>query len=359
LGPLVAIWSLDRFLRLVRQAYCNLHIRFSKGKIVTSTSVATYDIDANVITITVTPASILLKPAPGQYYYIYSLNRWKGWENHPFTLGSFHRPGSVELCEPSSSGDKEMAVKDISVPDSPLSSRSSWSDNAKIQSGAQSLTFWLRPIDGWTKTLRDTCLSNSNGCYKSSIIIEGPYGHAAHLHNYEHIILIAGGTGVSAVVPYIEEHIHRSESFSVDGSSSKISPRTREIDFIWSCKTPAFIHNICAKELRPALTRKDINASFFTTSAVDKRSGSAATKAIEENSGTGPFEIALNLGRPDITSTILGAARSNLSGGSGAGYLAIFVCGPAGMADEARNAVRLAMKEGCTKIEYIEEAFGW
>lgn len=325
----------------------------------TSTSRATYDKDANVIKITITPANTLLKPGPGQYYYIYTLCRWKGWENHPFTLGSYTGTGQAKSSERTLNVHKEMVSKEISVPDSPLTSRSSWSQSSVSQQEELCLTFWLRPYDGWTQSLRDTCLNNPSGCAKSKIMIEGPYGHSAHLHNYEHVVYIAGGTGISAIVPYIEEHIRRSEYADVDSITSKTSVRTRQIDFVWTCKTPALIHNICAKELRPALTRNDISASFFSTSAVHSQSKSAETDVIEGTSDARSLEIAINQGRPDITGTILQAARSNLSGGSKAGYVAVLVCGPAGMADEARSAVHLAMKEGCKKIEYVEETFGW
>jgi hypothetical protein len=329
--------------------------------IATSTSVVTYDKEADVIKIVVTPAHTLLKPRPGQYYYIYSPLTWKGWENHPFTLGSYGRPGQVNTRTATSNViNKEISVTETALPHSPATSRSSWSENENQPISSQDLIFWLRPFDGWTRGLRDRCQKSENGVANSSIMIEGPYGHAAHLHNYEHVVFIAGGTGISAVVPYIEEHIHRAESPRVDGiANPKTSLRTRQIDLFWACRTAALVHNVCAKELRPALSRNDISASFFSTSTIHTTSESKNVKEIETNDKGTSFDIEINQGRPDITGAILQAARKNIDGGSRAGRLAVLVCGPAGMADEARNAVHTAMKEGCPKIEYFEETFGW
>jgi hypothetical protein len=361
LWPLVAIWSFDRFLRLVRLAYCNLRLSFNKNMIATSTSVVSYDKAADVIKIAVTPAHTLLKPQPGQYYYIYSPLSWKGWENHPFTLGSYGRPGHVKPRSASPGMmNKEINVTETALPDSSTASRSSWSGSDRQPVVSQDLIFWLRPFDGWTRGLREKCQKAENGVAKSSIMIEGPYGHTAQLHKYEHVVFIAGGTGISAVVSYIEEHIHRSESPRVDGvANPKTYLRTRQIDLFWSCRTTAFVHDVCAKELRPALSRDDISASFFSTSAIHTTSISKQTEEIDEDENAPGFDIEINQGRPDITGTILEAGRKNVDGGSRAGRLAVLVCGPAGMADEARNAVHIAMKEGCDKLEYFEETFGW
>lgn len=97
--------------------------------------------------------------------------------------------------------------------------------------------------------------------------------------------------------------------------------------------------------------REDTRTSFYSTNSVH----STASEKLNEREET----ANINTGRPDITNMILEAARVNIAGGSKSGRLAILVCGPAGMADEARVAVERAMKEGCRGIEYIEETFGW
>ena len=41
------------------------------------------------------------------------------------------------------------------------------------------------------------------------------------------------------------------------------------------------------------------------------------------------------------------------------GRVAVFVCGPRGMANDARSAVRMATKRGDKRVDLIEETFGW
>lgn len=128
--------------------------------------------------------------------------------------------------------------------------------------------------------------------------------------------------------------------------------KTRSIELVWASRKSAFIHDLCEGELKPALGHGDIRTNFFSTSIVHSRS--ALSESASDNSG-----LSINQGRPDVTGFILAAAKTNIEGGSKAGHLAVLVCGPAGMADEARTAVHRAMNEGCRNIEYVEETFGW
>lgn len=312
-----------------------------------SSSVTTYDQDSDVIKIVVTPAHTMLSPKPGQFYYIYRPFGWKGWENHPFTLGSFTRPGQ-KMLSPLQSVDgawnKETLVSEQTS--HPISNSISSTDTTLDE--PQQLTFFIRPFDGWTKNLATLCLKDPIKPANSKILIEGPYGHSANLHNYETVLLIAGGTGASAVLPYMEEHIYR----QANGQAL----RTRQINLLLTSRKPAFIYELCKKELRPILGREDIEMEFYSTSTVHTHS--TTTAGIEKAHGR-EERVEINTGRPDITNTILEAARVNIEGGRRSGRLAILVCGPAGMADEARGAVGRAMKEGCRGIEYIEETFGW
>jgi predicted ferric reductase len=352
LWPLVAIWSFDRLLRLIRLVYCNVRVGMSKKFLQFSSSVVTYDQAADIVKIVVTPAHNLLRPKPGQFYYIYRPLGWKGWENHPFTLGSFTRPRQALQSQSQNLPDWN---KDILISEQPITptsaSNSSMDDKHDEKTGqAQQLTFWIRPFDGWTKSLANLCQNDTSNTAHSKLLIEGPYGHSANLHNYESLLLIAGGTGISAVLPYMEEHIYRQSNASKPG----MNLRTRELDLILSSRNPEFIHDLCAQELRPMISREDIDMSFYSTDVVHTKAQVAEVDKIGED-----VRVEVNKGRPDIKNAILEAARVNVAGGSRAGRLAVLVCGPAGMADEGRAAVYQAMKEGCRGIEYIEETFGW
>ncbi|QDS77776.1 hypothetical protein FKW77_005259 [Venturia effusa] len=351
LWPLVAIWSFDRFLRLVRLVYCNVRIRFSKDMLHLSSSVITYDQDSDVIRAAVVPAHTMLTPKPGQFYYLYQPLGWKGWENHPFSLGSFTRPG--QSSPPPSVSSREEEWNKEALVSGQTSNRilaTNSSADGDVVGVPQQLTFFIRPFDGWTRRLANRCLDNPSKTASSRLLIEGPYGHSSQLHNYESILLIAGGTGISANLPYMEEHIYR--------QAKGMPLRTRQMELLLAGRKPGFIHDLCAKELRPMLGKKDIKTSFFSTAVVQDYAHKENDNQIDDQ-GAGAERVDIINGRPDITNAIREAARVHMEGGSESGRLAILVCGPAGMADEARSAVAKVLKEGCKGIEYIEETFGW
>jgi ferric-chelate reductase len=361
LWPVVAIWVFDRFLRLVRLTYCNLRVA-SGGKFISTTkATATYSEAANVVKLVVSPAHSLLRPRPGQYYFVYRPLRWKGWESHPFTVGSWRDESDyvrndVYSSSASSSGDarprsiNDDKEKEGSVVNASHDSSRSNSVSKPLAASGQELIFWLRPRDGFTRELRDHCRKFDNFTSTSSILIEGPYGHHAKLHNYETVLLIAGGTGMSGIVCYIQEHIRRVKAGK--------PVRTQNIQVIFSCKQEAFIREVCAAELREAVSRDDIDFQFFSTGTQMSISSAAGSKTEAPNRGVN-VEVVVSHGRPDLGAAVSSAAQAIAEGGARAGRLAVLVCGPASMADQARKSVRRAMKEGRRNIEYIEETFGW
>ena len=116
---MVAIWGFDRAVRYARMVYCNLHVKFGKGFISTTSSTVTYSAESDLIRVEMYPASQTLKPGPGQHYYLYQPVTLRGWENHPFTMGCY--------------------------------------ENATSKEESSKLIFYIRPYDGWTRRLRDQC----------------------------------------------------------------------------------------------------------------------------------------------------------------------------------------------------------
>jgi hypothetical protein len=207
LWPVVAVWCFDRPARLVRLVYCNVHIRFNRGKIFTTRTVVSYSKGADILRLEITPNSHV-RPGPGQHYYLYQPRRWRGYENHPFTLGGWSLADEMDKTAVS-----ELKAANLSNPDFGHSS-----DNPRVSEGpgrhselSYKPIFWLRPLDGWTRRLRNECLqSPGNKLVGVDFLIEGPYGTRVPVHNYESIIFIAGGTGIAAALPYIGDLIQRS-----------------------------------------------------------------------------------------------------------------------------------------------------
>ncbi|PWY91698.1 FRE family ferric-chelate reductase [Aspergillus sclerotioniger CBS 115572] len=350
LWPAVIIWIVDRFLRLVRLVYCNIHVRLNAGyQIQRTNSSATYDPAADVIRLELTPGSSMIRPTPGDFYYLYQPFRLTGWESHPFTLGYWSYETRYQTSsQPRSSKDHSVDVSQVPL----LSDSSNTSDEMQLkQSDQQGLrfVFWIRPYDGWTRSLRQQCTQSPDLTINTTILLEGPYGNPFPLWSYESVLLIAGGTGIAAVVPYIQGHLLRS---STDSDQPTTTMQTREMHLIWTTRQSSFIHQVASRELAPALTRDDFRASFYTTGS----KFSPAESTGNHSAGGIENKVETLEGRPDLESLILDHAEEAQLSESPA---AVLVCGPAALADEARAAVHLAMRRGYRRIRYVEESFTW
>jgi len=74
---------------------------------------------------------------------------------------------------------------------------------------------------------------------------------------YEAVLLICGGTGVSVVNPYLQEHISLLKSNEL--------VRTKSMQLMFSAKESSFINQIYTTELKQARDRSDIKMEFFVT----------------------------------------------------------------------------------------------
>lgn len=228
--------------------------------------------------------------------------------------------------------------------------------------------FWIRPYNGWTRQLRDQCLKSSGTAISTTLLLEGPYGDSAPLWAYESVLFIVGGTGIAAAVPYIQDHIRRT-------SATGTGTCTKDMTLVWSARQASYVHNVASRELQPALERGDFSASFYLTNS-DKSAASAVpslactntTSSLDTNvldeltkdsrlkSLTAIPKYEVKYGRPDTKSIILERAKSANAANS---RLAVLVCGPDSLADEAREAIHKAMLQGYRQIRYIEDAYSW
>ncbi|KAK8248909.1 ferric reductase like transmembrane component-domain-containing protein, partial [Phyllosticta capitalensis] len=333
LWAIAAIWCFDRFLRVVRVVYCNIHVGFSKKINKGTSAVATYSKETDVIRVDIEPGSSLVKPGPGQSYYLYEPLRFKWWECHPLSLGAYTTSAGTSPIGPS-------AEKDLAV----TTSRPRPSSEYESSTVNHTLTFWIRPYTGWTRRLRDQCLASPSHTINPIILLEGPYGHAAPLHTFDTVVLIVGGTGISTAVPYITEHMKR----TTEGRT-----RTRSIKLVWTARQSAFIQDLCRQELSPAMQRSDFEGLFWA-SRDEATAGEEKDETLDK--AQSQPSIKITQGRPDIQALVGDIARDAEETGRRAVVLA---CGPGGIADETRAAVHVALKNGCRHLEYVEEAYGW
>ncbi|KAI4854265.1 putative FRE family ferric-chelate reductase [Aureobasidium sp. EXF-8845] len=291
--------------------------------------------ESDVVRLDIKSGSFLTKPAAGQFYYLYQPTTWQGYENHPFTLGTWSLGHSTSDEAGSSLLQQIGTQHDLDQIES----------SSRHTMGLQTLTFWIRPYDGWTKRLRDECLRSPTQTTTPTILLEGPYGHHRSTSSFDSMLLIAGGTGVASAVPYILEHMALSEAGKTD---------TTHVHLLWTVRQASFIQEVFTRELRTALQRDDFSADlFFTRQSEGPKHAEEAFEREDDES----FEMPeLQYGRPDIAAAISKAAtRAEMTGTK----VAVLVCGPPAMADEARSAVHRALKRGCHSVEYFEESFGW
>lgn len=335
---------------MARLVYCNVHIAITgRSQVRATRSRMSYDEDTNVIRLEVTPGTKLLKPRPGDYFFLYQPLRTLGWENHPFTVGAWSYDTGSGTPPLLMNTEERNELRDVSQ--LPLLSGAPTTDGnedmlaeteEKIDVSRLKLVFWIRPYDGWTQKLRKDCLRSKSQFVDTTILLEGPYGHNFPLWRYESVLMIIGGTGIASAVPYIQDHIRRSAGGGEISEKTKI----RDIELVWTARQTAFLHDVASRELCPALGRSDFQASFYAT-------GESATLPPNDLAGLG---CQISTGRPHIQSLIMSRACDTSAAGS---TLVILVCGPAGMADEARAATHLAMRQGHRSIKYVEESFAW
>lgn len=309
-----------------------------------------YDKAADVVRMEITPATPLLQPSPGQYYFLYQPFRLTGWESHPFTIGAWHyEAGEMTSLAPALTQNLNNTQDVSHVPllaggSNDTEYQHNWAKDATKDTKSMELKmiFWVRPYDGWTRELRQQCLRSPNLTTNTTVLLEGPYGDTFPLWRYESVLIIVGGTGIASAVPYIQDHLRRSDEGDENPENEKT--RVRDIELVWTTKQAAFIHDVSRRELKPALARNDFSASFYAT---------RDSTACEDLNNCG-YEV--QGGRPHLQSLIMSRACDASSADSS---LAILVCGPSGMADEARAATHLAMRQGHRSIKFVEESFTW
>lgn len=322
---------------MVRLLYCNLHVHVTRcGQLQRTRSSATYDETSNIVWLQVRPGTEI-QMGPGDYFYLYQPFRFTGWESHPFTVGALSYGPEAEATKLPSGDVAQVPLLSGELPgvDSP-------DETAKCVPDASDLllTFWIRPYDGWTRHLREECLRSPDRTTRTTILLEGPYGGSFPMWNYESVLFVVGGTGIAAAVPYIQDHLHRSATGTT---------RTHSVHLAWTSRQVSFLTDITIScDLRSALAREDVRASFYATDS--SHDGPAADEPALADLG-----LEISTGRPNLALLVNEHAReARLSDCTAA----VLVCGPRGMAEETRKAVYGAMRQGY-EMRYVEESFSW
>jgi predicted ferric reductase len=318
--PCLLIWTLDRVLRAGRTIAFNRRFWNTKATV-------SYDSASNLVRMDVDGSKNWLSPQPGTYYYIYVLNDiLHAHQNHPFTLAY------------TSSDTKTSSF----IPLSPVSSRPSphrtFSDgstesdallNPTTKASPPNLVFLIRPYDGFTSRLKSYCLLHPK---ELRVLVEGPYGHSEPLHRFPNVLFIVGGTGVAVTLSHI---------------SRLLSPtsRTQSVKIVWAVREHEFLASIL----------RDFSGLLGDERVVMEVHITQANEVMDEVLGRDLKSVRIVTKRPDVFGVVHEAAQDAGEDGG----LAIVACGPAKMADQARQASVTMLAKGYRDVEYFEESFKW
>nr|POE47010.1 putative ferric reductase transmembrane component [Quercus suber] len=309
--PCVAIWSLDRLLRIARVVVVSILPRLTKGIRAT----ATYDKETDLIRFDMTAFFPNQKPQPGIFYYVYDLTMLRGYESHPFTLCSWSAGRS--LSSTPELRNREVEDKEF------RSSVSSTSEDAFDQKH----TLLIRPYEGFTGRLRDKIVASvaKSGSCQMPLLLEGPYGEVMDLRRFSNVLVVAGGSGITAA-------ISQSQLVLPSGNTA--------MQVVWAAKSREIVDGVCEQELAASAAHANFTMDVYLTA------DSPANIKAES-----PYTV--RSGRPDIYAAVVDARAKCRRD------LAVVSCGPPAMADATRAAVVRALGEAGPLVEFFNETAGW
>ena len=333
--PCAILWGLDRFLRFNRILILNP--RFWK-----KTATVSYNPDSNIIRVVAETNGRILKPYPGAFYYIYTLNHLRFWESHPFTLAYCTTDG--DAAHPTLKPAKQPLVRRLSTFSNRSRSpaQSTECDELLGSDSSSSLVFLIRFYDGFTSRLKNAATSNGQSLH---VLLEGPYGESDHLSAFQNILFIVGGSGIAVPLSVLESLLH-----------SEHSPGPSSITIVWAVREPEFCSEVLDTDLRLCILGEYHARLRVEVYCTKGREGAEALKEyVNQGNGT---DVTVLGGRPDIRERVVGEGmRCRLEGER----LAVVACGPAGMADEVRSSVVEVLRrgEGWDGIEFLDKGFSW
>ncbi|KAF6823117.1 ferric reductase [Colletotrichum musicola] len=295
-----ALWVVERVLRALRL----IAFSFSGGG--ANAEVEIVGADATVCRITIhLPRRVDIRP--GTHAYL-RLKTVRLWETHPFSIAWVeHRLSPAEVYS-----NNRLEKQRIST----------------------SVSFLVCAQQGFTRSL----LSQTSACGGRIITkatFEGPYDGLTSLDSYGHVVLVAGATGITHHLRYIRRLVLGHKSRTTAARRILLIWMVRKADAVewirpWLCELLTLPE--CAKLLaiRVHVTREHLQPALSTLDPA----------------------VVYSLKRPDFDAIIQDEVDDQL------GAMFVMVCGPGGLSDDVRAAVRRCQSSGHT-IDFEENGFSW
>ena len=306
---IVAIWVLERSIRMIRILYRNV----SRSGC-TKATVEALPGDACRVTFELKRP---WKVTPGYHVYAY-LPTVSFWMSHPFSIAwSDSRPTPYLTLE-----DEKL----------PTSQRDLGAEIPTRTTTSISLIMSRR--SGMTAKLYNRARASPTGIITITGAVEGPYGGLESLHSYGTVILFAGGVGITHQISHVRDLLGKYEEGSV---------ATQKIILVWSVRTTEqleWIRPWMDEILAMPYRKQVVKIMMFITKPRDARE-------VRSRSET----VLMFPGRANPRIIIGNEMKTRV------GATAVTVCGPGAFADDVRAAVRENIEKGT--LDFIEESFTW
>ncbi|KND89890.1 Ferric/cupric reductase transmembrane component 2 [Tolypocladium ophioglossoides CBS 100239] len=298
----VALWIADRAARVLRLAFTNWSDRG-----ITDAVCGAMPGDVTRVTVHL-PRYVDIKPGTHAYLRFWGI---KPWESHPFSIAWVEHYSSNALPQ----SEKEPF-------------------NAVYRKTARTaVSFIIGAQTGMTRRLYGRACQSLSGV-RLRAALEGPYAGHHNLDSYGHVVLFAGSTGITHQISHIRTLLEGYNESTV---------ATRRLTLVWIIRTYESLEWV-----RPFMdtilripNRKDIlRIQVFVTRPLNPRDIVSASSTVK-----------MFPGRPNIPLLLIKEVQDQI------GAMVVSVCGPGGLADDVRGAVRTV--QGDNVIDFIEESFTW
>ena len=303
----IAIWAFDRFVRIIRLIVLN--ISWVKGRVARTAQLQVVGPDASKAYVNL---GYNFNFKPGQYVFVYFL-RFNFWESHPFTVAAYDI-------------DKETAQP--------------------------KLTLLFRTHNGVTRKIQRYL---DAGHQNVACLVEGPYGRHLPVEQYDNVLLLAGGVGITAILPYLRYLANLG---------------TTRVRFEWVVRDEDSV-NWFKEDIAAAAESPNVEVQIHVTKSgtgdvesarahisIDlgaKRQEVGEISATSEEMGeTASLARYFAVGhRPSLKAVVTRQTTESI------GSLAVVACGPDTFVDETRQAVADNVTKAIGPLDYFEEAFTW
>lgn len=302
---IMVLWAAERFARVIRMAYANRSSRGYTEAIVERMPGETCRVTMKL------PRYIPMKPGQHAYLRFAGINPW---ESHPFSIAWFEHHTADQECLPLN--EKDLQNKNTQTPVS------------------TTVSFLIGAHTGFTRKLYNEASFSFPRPITMRAAFEGPYAGHHSLDSYGHVVLFAGATGITHQISYIR-HL-------IDGCNQGMVA-TRRVTLVWIVRESEqlewlgrWMNHILKMDNRAEILRIKV---FVTRPKV-------ATEHLS-NSGS----VQKLPGRPNVLTLLAKEVDEQM------GAMCVTVCGPGGLADDVRDAVRKL--QGKTVLDFVEESFTW